>query len=181
MRNHTPPGEPYNPYEATFRIPRSVTKNDVRSYLSAVYGVECTYIRTDNYISPMEKRVKDGQTVVWERRGGTETTYKRAVVGLVEPFAYPNAVEDMTEEERKENSQWMERMFQTETVEKFRKEKKMDEKTGRPERKMLTNRRHVLKLVMQKRKEREEAMSAAVKDFVGSGASPFKQPPISVS
>ena len=42
VRNHTLPGEPYNPFEATFRIPQSITKTDIRSYLLAVYGVECT-------------------------------------------------------------------------------------------------------------------------------------------
>ncbi|KAJ2966781.1 hypothetical protein NUW54_g13706 [Trametes sanguinea] len=47
VRNHTPPGQPYNPYEATFRVPQSVTKTDIRSYLLAVYGVQTTYIRTD--------------------------------------------------------------------------------------------------------------------------------------
>ena len=39
VRNHTPAGQPYNPYEATFRVPPSVTKTDVRAYLLAVYGV----------------------------------------------------------------------------------------------------------------------------------------------
>ncbi|KAG2011737.1 hypothetical protein CC2G_011822 [Coprinopsis cinerea AmutBmut pab1-1] len=52
VRNHTPTGEPYNPYEATFRIPKSITKTDIRSYLAAVYGVQTTYIRTDNYYAP---------------------------------------------------------------------------------------------------------------------------------
>ncbi|KAG8893373.1 hypothetical protein FRC01_013631, partial [Tulasnella sp. 417] len=109
MRNHTPPGQPYNPYEATFRIPRSLTKNDVRSYLSAVYGIECTYIRTDNYIAPLGRTLVDGHRTEAKRVGGTETTYKRAVVGLVEPFIYPGAVEDMTAKEREDHEAWMEK------------------------------------------------------------------------
>ncbi|KZT43067.1 hypothetical protein SISSUDRAFT_963123, partial [Sistotremastrum suecicum HHB10207 ss-3] len=83
IRNKTLPGQPYNPYEATFRIPNSVTKNDVRSYLLAMYGVETTYIRTDNYFSPLYRNYDRTQKT---RR---QYTYKRAVVGLVEPFYYP--------------------------------------------------------------------------------------------
>jgi large subunit ribosomal protein L23 len=90
VRNHTPPGMPYNPYEATFRIPQSVTKTDLRSLLLAMYGVKTTYIRTDNYISPWYRTVKG-----WERR--PHKTYKRAVVGLVDPFYYPHRLEDMPE------------------------------------------------------------------------------------
>ncbi|EDR14659.1 uncharacterized protein LACBIDRAFT_163947, partial [Laccaria bicolor S238N-H82] len=81
VRNNTPPGMPYNPYEATFRIPHSVTKTDIRSYLAAVYGVKTTYVRTDNYISPVYRRLG------YERK--PFKTYKRAVVGLVDPFYYP--------------------------------------------------------------------------------------------
>ena len=35
--NFTPPVKPYNPYEPTCRIPQSVTKTDVLSYLAAMY------------------------------------------------------------------------------------------------------------------------------------------------
>lgn len=108
MRNHTPPGQPYNPYEATFRIPQNITKTDVRSYLSAVYGVKTTYIRTDNYFAPM---------LHWSRRDDTDRgrrvrkTYKRAVVGLVEPFYYPQAMEDMSTEDREARQGWLENTF----------------------------------------------------------------------
>ncbi|KAI0272642.1 mitochondrial ribosomal protein L23 [Gloeopeniophorella convolvens] len=81
--NHTPSGAPYNPYEATFRVPQSVTKTDVRAYLAAVYGVQTTYIRTDNYFAP----VRRAWNAAWVR-GAPHRTYKRAVVGLVEPFYY---------------------------------------------------------------------------------------------
>jgi large subunit ribosomal protein L23 len=97
VRNHTPAGQPYNPYEATIRVPPSLTKNDIRSYLHSVYGVKTTYIRTDNYISPLFSK-SDQRQVKKERRG--YRTYKRAVVGLVEPFYYPMALEDVGEEER---------------------------------------------------------------------------------
>lgn len=102
-RNFTPAGQPYNPYEATFRVPQSVTKTDIRSYLSAVYGVQTTYIRTDNY---MPTYVRRGPALVVKKKA-----YKRAVVGLVEPFYYPQATEDMTGEERKSREEWMENNF----------------------------------------------------------------------
>ncbi|KAG8906160.1 hypothetical protein FRB99_007474 [Tulasnella sp. 403] len=173
MRNHTPPGQPYNPYEATFRIPRSVTKNDVRSYLSAVYGVQCTYIRTDNYIAPLKRELIDGHRIVKTRTGGTQTTYKRAVVGLVEPFMYPNAIEDMTEDERKTHKKWLEDMFAIEARKRHRKEKDQDINTGKQTKRAMTNRGQILDLVMKKRKEREQAVHAAAESLVHSGASPF--------
>lgn len=88
--NHTKAGLPYNPFEATFRVPQSITKTDVRSYLMAVYGVETTYIRTDNYFLSLRKKKA--------LRGATRPTglsYKRAIVGLVKPFYYPLMFEDM--------------------------------------------------------------------------------------
>ncbi|KIY53007.1 hypothetical protein FISHEDRAFT_34153 [Fistulina hepatica ATCC 64428] len=103
VRNHTPEGQPYNPYEATFRVPRSVTKVDIRSYLLAMYGVQTTYIRTDNYIGDL-RRAQVGK----ERK---HPAYKRAVVGLAEPFYYPKRLEDMSQESRKEREDWIESIF----------------------------------------------------------------------
>ena len=105
--NFTPPGKPYNPYEATFRIPQSVTKTDVRSYLAAAYGVQTTYIRTDNYIAPMH-RAWNGTMV---RSGRSFRTYKRAVVGLVEPFYYPMMLEDMSKEVREAREESLGKLY----------------------------------------------------------------------
>ncbi|KAG2082529.1 hypothetical protein BD769DRAFT_1544063 [Suillus cothurnatus] len=101
VRNHTPTGKAYNPYEATFRVPMSITKTDVRSYLSAVYGVKTTYIRTANYFSPLYRRYNGAKATRSYR------TYKRAVVGLVDPFYYPEAMEDMTAGDRKKRMEWL--------------------------------------------------------------------------
>ena len=101
MRNNTPSGKPYNPYEATFRVPQSITKTDIRSYLLSVYGVECTYIRTDNYLPKVEKnplRSKRRKSMYVAKSGSS--AYKRAVVGLLKPFYYPLAVEDMNGKDR---------------------------------------------------------------------------------
>ncbi|KAH9023244.1 mitochondrial ribosomal protein L23 [Lactarius pseudohatsudake] len=104
--NFTPPGKPYNPYEATFRIPQSVTKTDVRAYLAAMYGVQTTYIRTDNYVAPLRR----AWNASWVR-GRSYLTYKRAVVGLVEPFYYPMMLEDMSNEERQAREEFLEQEY----------------------------------------------------------------------
>lgn len=115
VRNHTPKGTPYNPYEATFRIPPSVTKTDVRSYLWTVYGVKTTYIRTANYISPLRR------TRLGLRPVGSHRTYKRAVVGLVDPFYYPQDMEDMDKLERKKREKWLEERFALKLVTRMRR------------------------------------------------------------
>ncbi|KAH9857273.1 hypothetical protein C2E23DRAFT_807256 [Lenzites betulinus] len=115
VRNHTPAGQPYNPYEATFRVPQSVTKTDIRSYLRAVYGVQTTYIRTDNYQSPLRKG-RGMPTSTYADR-----TYKRAVVGLVEPFYYPQAEEDMPREEREKRRKMLEERLLVDKSDRDRK------------------------------------------------------------
>lgn len=115
VRNHTLKGKPYNPYEATFRIPPSVTKTDVRSYLWTVYGVKTTYIRTANYISPLRR------TQLGLRPVGSHRTYKRAVVGLVDPFYYPQDMESMDTLERKKREKWLEERFALKLVTRMRR------------------------------------------------------------
>ncbi|KAF5316201.1 hypothetical protein D9619_006270 [Psilocybe cf. subviscida] len=158
VRNQTPPGQPYNPYEATFRIPQSVTKTDVRSLLLAVYGVKTTYIRTDNYISPWY-RTLEGK----ERR--PYKTYKRAVVGLVEPFYYPKRLEDMAPEQRKEREEWIETHFAIQDTRNLQKEEllRMTKGQGRMSWKFnapyATKRSHILRLVNERRDQRENLVS----------------------
>lgn len=91
MRNNTPVGEAYDPTIATFRIPPSMTKTDLRSYLSTVYDLPVTFIRTDLYLPPTQ-RVVGGKVV---RQAGSVKNYKRAVVGLTQPFHYPDDVEEL--------------------------------------------------------------------------------------
>ncbi|KAJ7598637.1 mitochondrial ribosomal protein L23 [Mycena floridula] len=106
VRNQTPVGEPYNPFEATFRLPLNVTKSDIRSYLLAVYGVETTYIRTDVHRPPMRNgRVR--LTALY-RQQKLSTAYKRAVVGLKDPFYYPLRMEDMNEKDHAARELWLE-------------------------------------------------------------------------
>ncbi|KAJ7623262.1 mitochondrial ribosomal protein L23 [Roridomyces roridus] len=99
VRNYTPPGEPYNPWQATFRVPKNLTKTDIRGYLMAVYGVQTTFIRTDNYRVELSRRsIRDAGP---DKRPST-ASYKRAIVGLVEPFYYPLRLEDMPADRREE-------------------------------------------------------------------------------
>ncbi|KAG6824787.1 hypothetical protein H0H92_005827 [Tricholoma furcatifolium] len=152
VRNNTPKGEPYNPYEATFRIPKSVTKTDVRSYLLAVYGVQTTYIRTDNYIAPEPTRQNP--------RRKAFKTYKRAVVGLVDPFYYPHRLEDMPEEERAKREEAIEENFQIQTNRVLRKYEllrmtKGQNKGWAMKEPLATKRSHILRLVAERREKRE--------------------------
>lgn len=160
VRNFTPPGKPYNPYQATFRIPQSVTKTDVRSYLLAVYGVETTYIRTDNYLSPLS-RARDG--------GWTQTkphkTYKRAVVGLVQPFEYPGAMEDLTGPERRRKQLWIEDSFGVQALQHMRRKALLQMTKKGSERWTWRNlavvrRSQILKAVGESRSRREHALAA---------------------
>jgi len=117
MPNHTPKGEPYNPYEATFRIPQSVTKTDIRSYLMAMYGLKVTYIRTDNYFSPIIRRPFQPKG-----RHDSKRTYKRAVVGLDSPFVFPEMMEDMSLAERESRQKYLNETFYLDLIEKDRRE-----------------------------------------------------------
>ena len=166
VRNNTPPGEPYNPYEATFRIPQSVTKTDIRSYLLAVYGVKTTYIRTDNYISPWY-RTQEG----FRRR--PHKTYKRAVVGLVDPFYYPHRLEDMPEQQRKEREELLERNFAIQHQRNLRKQELLRATMGEGraawkfKAPYATKRSHIIRLVNERRANRE-ALNAKVVEGVKS-------------
>ena len=92
MRNYTPPGEPYDPWVATFRMPTTMTKTDLRSYLKATYNLDVTFIRTDIYWGKVIRDRKTGRRV---REKGGVYNYKRAVVGLYEPFHYPDDTEEL--------------------------------------------------------------------------------------
>lgn len=164
VRNFTPAGQPYNPYEATFRLPQSVTKTDIRSYLAAVYGVQTTYIRTDNY-APVYRRGEVGMRV-------KKQSYKRAVVGLVEPFYYPQALEDMTGEERQSRKEWFDQHFDVRGQAKARQMMllKMTKKSspgwnGWGWRAGSSRRGNILRIITERRAIREELIEEAKVDM----------------
>jgi len=168
--NKTPKGEPYNPYVATFEIPRSLTKNDLRSYLYFAYGVKTAWIRTLNFQGPIDRATK--------RRERGET-YKVARVGLVDPFYYPKMIEDMSAEEREKYVKDLEEKFGIKTTENARKlEQYMMQKMSpgpqgitKKEFKpgLIASRKAILKKVMEKRKEREKMISGEVEKMLSQG------------
>ncbi|KAF8643190.1 hypothetical protein AX16_009175 [Volvariella volvacea WC 439] len=162
VRNNTPPGQPYNPYEATFRVPRSITKTDIRSYLLAVYGVQTTYIRTDNYISPIFPRMRNKRKAF--------KTYKRAVVGLVDPFYYPHRVEDMEPKEREAREKWIEDNFQIQATRNMQKYELLRLTKGQAKgwafkEPLATKRSHILRLVAERREKREKLIADQVEEW----------------
>ncbi|KAF8720442.1 hypothetical protein AX14_010961 [Amanita brunnescens Koide BX004] len=168
VRNNTPPGQPYNPYEATFRIPQSVTKTDIRSYLHAMYGVKTTYIRTDNYISPIYRRLGNKRK--------TFKTYKRAVVGLVDPFYYPLRLEDMPEKAREEREQWIEDHYQIQQYRALQKYELLRLTRGGTKgwnfkEPLATKRSHILRLVAERREQREGLVAGIVQRWQEKRAS----------
>ena len=92
MRNFTPQGEPYNPYIATFRMPLAMTKTDLRSYLKSLYNLDITFIRTAVYRGKITRQQLTGRKV---RQSGSQYNYKKAVVGLYEPFHYPEDLDEL--------------------------------------------------------------------------------------
>ena len=168
VRNNTAPGQPYNPYEATFRVPQSITKTDIRSYLHAVYGVKTTYIRTDNYISRIYPRLAKPRK--------SFKTYKRAVVGLVDPFYYPLRLEDMPEKERAEREKQIEDRYQIKESQVIRNYEflrlsrggvnKWDSKDPH-----IKTRSQILRLVAERRAKREGVVAEIVQQWQEQRAS----------
>ncbi|KZP01662.1 hypothetical protein CALVIDRAFT_532432 [Calocera viscosa TUFC12733] len=151
VRNTTPLGRPYDPYIATFRVPRSLTKMDIKSYLLTVYGVETTFIRTENYVSKIVRNT-GGRKMRMSNR-----TYKRAIVGLVDAFYYPEAKEDMTAEERAAREQWEEENFNKSYIAQMQKEH-MATTQGFGIRKVIhgnSSRSRILKEILRRRAERD--------------------------
>ncbi|KAL5492317.1 hypothetical protein ACEPAI_3764 [Sanghuangporus weigelae] len=159
--NHTPPGRPYNPYEATFYISNYLTKTDVRSYLHAIYGVECTYIRTDNYFMPMKHR--KGVAIGRMANKGNKKTHKRAVVGLKEPFYYPQMVEDMNGKDRWLRENAIEDTFRIKALEEAQKAVSVKSTTGTRENNISAlaqqwdSRKKIIRRLWERREERERA------------------------
>jgi large subunit ribosomal protein L23 len=73
-------------------MPIQVTKNDLRSYLKSVYGLDVSFIRTDIYYGKITRNRQTGRK---ERKAGSANNYKRATVGLYEPFHYPDDEQEL--------------------------------------------------------------------------------------
>ncbi|BEJ11986.1 hypothetical protein CspHIS471_0204460 [Cutaneotrichosporon sp. HIS471] len=168
VRNSTKAGQAYDPWTATFRIPPGMTKNDLRSYLHAVYGLEVTFIRTELRVGVVARN-RRGQQV---RLGGADNHFKRAVVGLTEPFHYPDDVEEMRagtfggKEEGEMQAQARERMldgeFLVDGAKSFQKQMLMKIMKGQRWRgKTTANAGNIIREIARRRNEREAALTDA--------------------
>lgn len=99
-----PVKEPYDPWIATFQLPLGMTKTDLRSYLMAVYGLPVSFIRTWIWRNSHARVWRRGSFKYAHRtaRGaglarqkGSLHNKKLAIVGLYEPFHYPDDVEEL--------------------------------------------------------------------------------------
>ncbi|GAB1518353.1 hypothetical protein RhiTH_001412 [Rhizoctonia solani] len=180
VRNHTPPGQPYNPYEATFRVPQSLTKLDIRGYLLSMYGVRTTYIRTDNRIPDIGRN----NSTYSKGRWNSEDRYKRAVVGLEEPFYFPHAREDMSVAQREERDKLLNSRFQIDQVKLMREEyrSRLFRPTGfRNAKGNQTLRGKIVRKVMEQKLAREGAVATAVKDMLSDTDVAGRLPTVSTS
>lgn len=84
VRNQTPRGQPYDVWKATFRVPLSMHKHELRSFLLAVYGLRTTWARSMVYRSRITFSATKRRRVV-----GRGRTFKKVEVGLLEPFVFP--------------------------------------------------------------------------------------------
>ncbi|WFD29930.1 hypothetical protein MSPP1_000944 [Malassezia sp. CBS 17886] len=89
VRNFTRPGEPYDVWKATFRVPLNVHKHLLRSYLFAVYGLQTTWARSMVYRSKTSFDMRK-----MRKSAGRGGTYKKVEVGLLEPFVFPALTRD---------------------------------------------------------------------------------------
>lgn len=84
VKNHTLPGHEYDAFKATFRVPLSMHKHALRSYLLSIYGLKTTWARSAIYRSPITRDNRTGKKIT-----GRGRTYKKVEVGLLEPFLFP--------------------------------------------------------------------------------------------
>lgn len=84
VRNTVRKGDTYDAFKATFRVPLSMHKHALRSYLLAIYGLRTTWCRSAIYRAAI-KRTRFGQKKI----GPSNRTFKKVEVGLLEPFLFP--------------------------------------------------------------------------------------------
>ncbi|KAJ9474184.1 putative mitochondrial ribosomal protein [Pseudozyma hubeiensis] len=93
VKNHTPEGTDYDAFKATFRVPLSMHKHALRSYLLSIYGLKTTWARSSIYRSPVTRDNRTGKVI-----SGRGRTYKKVEVGLLEPFLFPEISPDFAKQ-----------------------------------------------------------------------------------
>jgi ribosomal protein L23 len=85
------PAHADDPYTATFRTPVQLTKADITSFLTQVYGLQMTGIRTVIKRGDLMKRAIGVRAI---RNSARRPSYKKAIVQLVDPFWYPEPMSE---------------------------------------------------------------------------------------
>ncbi|PWN51673.1 hypothetical protein IE53DRAFT_385973 [Violaceomyces palustris] len=93
VKNHTPEGQAYDPFKATFRVPLSMHKHALRSYLLSIYGLKTTWARSSVYRSTVTRDMRTGKKIT-----GSGRTWKKVEVGLLEPFLFPEVSPEFLKE-----------------------------------------------------------------------------------
>lgn len=83
MRSHNPP------HIAVFKVPRQLTKPDIKSLISQLYDIEITGVRTALYLGKTYKRAEQGRMVTKRLAG-----YKKAVVTMTSDFVFPEPIHE---------------------------------------------------------------------------------------
>lgn len=94
VRNTSTRHGSYDAFKATFRVPLSMHKHGLRSYLLAIYGLRTTWCRSLIYRAPV---IRDERRQM--RIGSTARTFKKVEVGLLEPFLFPEITPRFKQEE----------------------------------------------------------------------------------
>lgn len=131
-----------------------------------MYGVSTTYIRTDNRMADIKR---NRTTYSLGRWNSPEETYKRAVVGLEEPFYFPQAREDMNVQDREARDKYLNGKFQVQEIQQMRDQFRM--RIFRPQGYRNNSgsdslRGKIIRKVMERKMAREGIVATAVKDML---------------
>ncbi|KAI8929895.1 hypothetical protein BC831DRAFT_441535 [Entophlyctis helioformis] len=76
------------PHQAVFRTPQQLNKLDIKSYLSSLYSLAITDVRTMNYTGSSVRRKPVSKTARTGRK--TEASYKKVIVTMESDFVFPD-------------------------------------------------------------------------------------------
>lgn len=81
------PAHEHDPFTATFRVPKSLSKPDIVAFLTQVYGLRIIGIRTMIYQGEVVKMFHPGISA--KKGPARKPGYKKAVIQMDQPFWYP--------------------------------------------------------------------------------------------
>jgi len=87
------PAHAADPYTATFKVPLQLTKPDIVSFLTSVYGLQMTGIRTIIYRGKI-RRIQSPMNTRKRRTPFRDKSFKKAIVQLTRPFWFPEVKSD---------------------------------------------------------------------------------------